>query len=118
MALWPADEIMQSRYSRCCRKQRRRNLRIAGIRPVLLAIDDVLVNGGMKRFLHLARRPGKLQHRSSFGSTHLKAVGLQPSCNGLHVSIAWAESLPKFLRGHPLVIAGRMLVLLIVKQFT
>ena len=117
MALRTADEIMQRRYSRYCRDQRRRNLRIAGIRPVLLAIDDVLVNGSVKRLLHLACRPGKLQHGSPFRGPELKAVGLQPSRNRVHIGIARAELFPKFLRGHPLVIAGRMLVLLIVKQF-
>ena len=116
MALWAADKIMQRRYSRNCRNQRRRNLRITCVCPVLFAIDNVFVNGSVKCLTYLARGPGKLQYRSPFRSSHLKAVGLQPSGNCLHVRVRRAEFLPEFLRGEPLVIIRRMPVLLIVKQ--
>ena len=36
------------------RGQRRRNARIARVRPMLLPIHQVLMNAGMKCFLHLA----------------------------------------------------------------
>jgi len=107
---------MQRRYSRDCRNQRRRNLRITRICPVLFAVDDVFVNRSVKRLAYLARRPRKLQYRSPFGRSHLKAVALQPSGNCLHVGVRRAEFLAEFLRRQPLVIGRRMPVLLIVKQ--
>ena len=47
--------------------QRCRDLRVAGIGPVLLSIDQVLMDGGVKRLFHLAGRAGELEDRAAFG---------------------------------------------------
>ena len=67
MNVWFLYEIVQRQHSRERRRQRRRNRRIASIRPVLFFIDDIFVNRGVERFLHLAGRPGELKHCTPFG---------------------------------------------------
>src|ERR1700730_17769612 len=55
-----------------------RDLRIAGVGPVLLSSHQVLMNWGMKRLLHLAGGAGELDQGTSFGRANLKAVRLKP----------------------------------------
>ncbi len=99
-----------------CRRQRRRNLRIAGIGPVLLAVDHVLVNCGMQRLLHLAGGAGELHHSAALGRAHLKSMRLQPRSDGLNVSVAGAELLAEVPGCQPFVIVGRTPVLLVVEK--
>src|SRR5208282_763822 len=54
-------EIVQRGYACDRRHKSGWNLWVACVGPVLLSIDDVLVNRGVERFLHLAGRAGKFK---------------------------------------------------------
>ena len=75
-------------------RQRRRNLRVARVRPVLFSVHQIFVDRGVKGFLHLAGRAGELQHGSSFGRAHAKSVRLQPRRDGLEVLSAGPNCRP------------------------
>ena len=73
----------------------------------------------MQRFLHLRRCTRKLDHRSAFGHLpNLKAVRLQPRCDGLNILIRRAELPPELLRRKPFVVVGRSFVLLVIQQLS
>jgi len=108
---------MQRKHPRYCRGQSGWNRRVAGVRPVLLPVHDVVVNRSVKRFLHLAGRAGKLQHGAALRRSNLESVRLQPACNSLNVCIGGPELLAEFGGREPPVVAGRGLVLLIVEKF-
>ena len=83
---------------------------------MLLSPNHVLMNWGMKRFLHLAGGAGELYQSTSFGRAHLKAVRLEPRRDGLNVGIGRAELFAELCGSEPFVIVRRSLVLLIVEQ--
>src|SRR5258708_2715790 len=109
-------KIVQREHASCGWQKCSRDLRIAGIGPVLLSADHVLVDWGMKRFLHLAGGAGELNQSTSSGRAHLKAVRLEPRRDGLNVGIGRAELFAELCGSEPLVIVRRSLVLLIVEQ--
>ena len=89
---------MQRIHPRYDRRQRRRNLRIAGVGPVLFSVHHKLVNRSMQPFLNLGRGSGKLDHRSAFGHlADLKAMHLQPRSHSLNILIRRAELPPELL---------------------
>src|SRR5208282_1253571 len=93
------------------------NRGIAGIGPVLFAIDRVLVDRSVKRLLHLAGRSGKFDRGSAFReSCDLKAARPQPRRDLLHVAVSGAEPRAELLGSKPLVVVGRRLVLLAVEK--
>ena len=65
---------------------------------MLLSVDDVLVNRGVKGFLHLAGGAGKFQHRAALRRAHLEAVRLQPGSDGLDIAVSRSELLAEFGR--------------------
>src|SRR6266705_5040448 len=116
---WLLQEIVQRIYSRHHRRQRRRNLRIAGICPVLFSVHHIFVNRGMQRFLYLGCGARKLDYGSPFGHlADLKAVHLQPRCDGLKVLIRRTELPPELLRRKPFVVVGRSFLLLVIQQLS
>src|SRR5271155_5571105 len=69
---------------------------------MLLAVDRVFVNGGMKRLLKGAYGAGDFQRL--FTRVHLqylKAFCLEPALDGLHILVAGPELLTKLLRRQP-----------------
>src|ERR1035438_3105153 len=109
---------MQREHSRHSRCQRRRNLWVSIVGPVLLSFDYILVDRGVKCFPHLARRAGKLKHGAPFGRADLKSVRLQPRSNNLDVIISRPELLAELRGCKPLMEVGGRLILLIVEKFS
>ena len=76
------------------------------------------MNRGVEGFLHLTRGARKLQHRASFGCSHLESVGLQPCGDRLEIGIRRAVLLAVLFGRQPFVVVGRGFVLLIIEQLS
>src|SRR5439155_10440676 len=113
-AVWePPGKIVQRSDAGHNGRQRRRNLGIAGIGPVLLALDEVLVDFGAQRLAHQTRRAGKLDDGAARRhALDLETLGREPVGYGLDVRIGRPEPLSKLAGCKPLVIIWRGLGLL------
>ena len=94
--------------------KRRRHGRLRCVGEVRLAFDQVTVNLGLKRGLHLRGRStdGDRVSPARHGN-HLQALFLKPLCDFAEIDVAHAEALPILFRRQPVVIirrAGRLLV--------
>ncbi len=110
-------KIVQRHHPRHRRRQRRRNLRVAGVGPVLLTVHQVGVDLGVEGGLNLRLHAGKFDHSASVrDAVHLEAVRLQPSGDELQVLIRRSEVNAEFIGSEPLVVIRRSFVLLVVEQ--
>ena len=104
------QEIVERRDADDYRRQRRGNLRVHRIRPVIFTHsrgvrDRVFMYRGMEGLLHLARRAGKFDRVAPVRHMiDLKALRLQPRSNGLNILLGRSELLPELRGGQPLVI--------------
>src|SRR5271168_499044 len=98
-------------------RERRRNFHRSGVGKVLLAIDFIYMDGGVKGRLHTAGCAGELDDGAARRyAIHLKSVRSQPRGYGLDVRARGAELLAELGGGQPLVITGRRTGLLGVHQ--
>src|ERR1700723_4722720 len=109
---------MQREPSRHRRRQRRRNLWVSIVGPVLFSLDDILVDRRVKSFPHLAGGAGELKHGPPLGRANLKSVRLQPGSNNLNVIIRRPELLAELRGCKPLMEVGGRLILLVVEKFS
>src|SRR5581483_2151953 len=110
-------KVVQTPHAHDCRGESCWDLRIAGVGPVLFSTDQVFVNCSVKCLFYLRFTAGKLDDSTSVGNTiDLEAVQLEPVRNYLHVLVGGAELLAEFIGSEPLVIGGRVFVLLVVEQ--
>ena len=100
-------KVVQRSHSRHRRRERGRNLRVTGVRPVLFAIHQIFVNLRVQGFFHLRFDSGELNDRFPVGhAVHLQSVPLQPSGDGLNVLIGRAKLRTEFVGREPLVVIG------------
>ena|SRR5437016_1595746 len=110
-------KIMQCPHPSDCRRQRRGNLRVTIISPVLFPVHQIFVHLGVQSFLYLCRHACELDHRTPVAYTiYLKAMRTQPPTNGFHIRISWAKLSPEFVGREPFVVTRGSFVVLIVKQ--
>ena len=104
----PGPEVVQRHKAAHHRRNRRRNLRIAGIGVMGFAIHLILMDLRVKRPAHLRHVAAELDGlltRIHLG--HAKSVPRQPGLNGRDILVRRPELLAKLIRRQPFVIAGR-----------
>src|SRR5208282_6694838 len=90
---------------------------VAGVGPVGLSLDDVVVNRRAESLLYLPGGAVELNHGAAVADLgDLEAAGDQPVGDGGDVGIGGAKLGADFGRCQPLVVAGRFLVLLIFNE--
>src|SRR4029077_7657761 len=96
--------------------QRRWDLRVTRVRPVILAVDCVFVNLRVERFAHLASRAGEVDYRAAIRDlVHGETMGLEPRSNRLDVLVCGTVLLSELLGSKPVMIIWRGSVLLLFK---
>ena len=97
--------------------QRRRNLRISIIRPMIFALHRVSVNLSVKGLAYESRGSVELNDRLARRDVvHRESLSLKPGRHRLYVGVGGAELRAELRRGEPLVVIGRRFVLLLVDQ--
>src|ERR1700735_4017973 len=110
-------EIVKRVYAGDDRGKRRGDLRIARVRPMLLTLDYVAVNCGMKGLLYLSCVAGKVDDCAGGGYLHyLKSMRSEPRCDDLNVLVGRAELLAELDGREPLVKIGRGFIQLLGHQ--
>jgi hypothetical protein len=98
-------------------RERRGDLRVGVVGPMIFAIDLIFVNRGVKRGLNLRRGTGKLDDVAAVGNLpHGETVRAQPRRDGLQVFFGWTELRSVFLGRQPTMEIGRILDLLLHQQ--
>src|ERR1700722_9912750 len=99
-----AYEILEGNEPPHDRGERRGNLSIAGIGPVLPAFHDELMDRRVEGFFHLRRSSGEFNHVAPVRhGTHVKPMALKPGRDGLNVNGCRPEPLPEFVWREPLM---------------
>src|ERR1700733_11913143 len=110
-------KIVERSYAGDGGRESRWNGWVARVGPVLLRINRVTVNRGMKRGLDLRGVAGELDHVAAVRDfVDLKAVRLEPPGNFLDVRLRRTKLFAEFLGRQPFVIIGRRAVLLLREQ--
>ena len=102
--LRPSPKIVERNHAAHHAAERRRNLRVFGIRQVLRPIHTVAVNPGVKDLRHLTRRPGKNHQpvaRRNF--IHRESVPFEPRDNARQILRAHAEARAVLSRRQPVM---------------
>ena len=94
-----------------------RNLRIACIGDMLLAIHNVFMDLGMKCFTHLTRCARYIDRQAVLvNQVHLKSMQAKPLGNSFDILLCRAEFRSHFLGGEPLMICARVRILQFVNR--
>ena len=93
------------------------DLRIAGVRHVLFAVDQIAMNFRVKRIAYVGDITGKLDHISAGANLDFgKSVSGQPLSDSLNIGISGAKLLAELVRSQPSVVIGRRFVLLFFEE--
>ena len=107
-------KVVQRHHSGNGRSQRRGNLRIGRVGPVLRIVDQVLVNVSVKGRAHLAGRSAELNHGAPARNwADRKSMAAEPLRDLLDVLLIGAKSLPELFRAEPCMEVRRAWVLLL-----
>ena len=100
-------EVVERDKSADDRRQRRRNLRFAGVGVMRLAVDLVLVNLGVESLAQLGNVAGELDGLlAGVDFDDVEAMAAEPGLNGRDVLIGRAELLAELLGRQPFVVIG------------
>ena len=107
------EEIVEGFDADDDRRQRGGNLRVAHVGDVRDAIDDEIVNLGVEGALHLGRVAAEADGHAVFGDfTNGETVAGKPIRNGGDVDLGRAEVGADLIGSEPLVVVGRVGVVL------
>src|SRR5882762_639022 len=96
------SKIVQRHYAAYDRYERCRNLRIANISEVVLALYVEVANLRAEGTAHLAYVAGKFHHCLAFAHLDvLESMRVQPVGHGLHIGVRGPKSFAKVFRGQP-----------------
>ena len=104
----PGEEVVQSLHAHHRRRKRRRNLWIAHVADVRLALDTQVVNLGVEGALHLRCLPAEADRHAILGDLiHRETMPGQPVGDGRNVGLRGAEVLAHLLGSEPPMEVGR-----------
>ena len=113
MGKMPGEEVMQRRNSGDNRGQRGRNLWVAIIRDVLFAVHKIPVHLHVKGILNLSHGSADFDPDFALPDTiELKSLVLEPAGDLCDVGVGWPEKLPEFIRVQPVMVVGRIGIVL------
>src|SRR5271157_3345910 len=88
------------------------DLWIGCVSPVLLSVDDVAVERGVKGALNLANRAGKLNGHAPLGNlAHSESVTCEPGPDRLEIGVADAKAFAELLWAQELMVVRRVRIL-------